>query len=138
MTKANRFCAARIRVGSSSHTLDQISAVLGVEPTQGLVATPLKGLSINEDPSASERIWVLRSARPESDDLEFHLVDVLNTIEQCRPGLLSLCAEGAWAEVSGTVASRSGQFHTSISPETLARIVALELDLMLNLYPPQS
>jgi len=120
-----------LRITGFSCSGEAISAALGIDGTE----TWQSGDPVPK--TAMRRVvngWVLRSPLPEGRELEPHILWLLDRLPHTLNSLVNVTTEYA-AEFSCGVYTREEMPVLALSPETVARIAALEaaIDIDVNL-----
>jgi hypothetical protein len=128
-----KWSRAALRISGETLRPDQISALLGLEPSQSGV----KGERFSTRHSAVRRtsFWLLKS--PLNDDLPLaeHLEWLLELIEP-KLDLIGSLAEKWRVDFFCGFSSENGQGGVTFEPSLLRRLAHLGIPLVLDLYPP--
>jgi hypothetical protein len=109
-------------VTATELTPDEISRELGIEPTRAARN------------ASGESVWVLESSLPSSSGGDEHVEALLT---QLRPHADALRELKGHRDIFLGFASENGQGGMVIPPAALGELAALEIELRLDLYPPQ-
>lgn len=130
-----KWSTASFRIAGDALRPDQITATLGLEPTQSGV----KGERFSTRHSAVRRtsFWLLKCPLSDSLPLTEHLEWLLNLFEP-KIDLINSVAEGSKIMLLCGFSSENGQGGFTLDAKTLQRIARLGVPLSIDLYPPQS
>jgi Domain of unknown function (DUF4279) len=126
---------AAFRISGDTLRPDQVSALLGLEPTQSGV----KGERFSNRHSVVRRtsFWLLKSPLSESLPLPEHLEWLLNLMEP-KLDLIGSLAEKWRVDFFCGFSSENGQGGVTFDPSLLRRLAHLGVPLVLDLYPPEA
>ncbi|UWE07694.1 DUF4279 domain-containing protein [Actinacidiphila bryophytorum] len=126
-----------IRIMSQAVSAREISARLGLaadaEFEQGSLMSPRNPASARRESS----VWVLRSGLPDDRDLAEHVRALVGLVDGCREALAGL-SDTCDLELSLGFGSENGQGGCVLPAGLLADVAGLGLDLVLDLYPPET
>lgn len=128
-----KWSRAALRISGDTLDPDQITAILGSEPTQ----SGIKGERFSTRHSAARRtsFWLLESPLKDSLPLADHLKWLLDLIEPKRD-LIGSVAEKWRVDFFCGFSSENGQGGTTFDSDLLCHLAHLGVPLVLDLYPP--
>ena len=129
-----KWATASFRVFSKSLSPDELRSILGICPTDSYgVGDPVSRRS----PSNTRKVNALfvNSTLPSDKFLDEHLGAVVSVAESCREQLQSH-GDQIEADLFCCFSATNGQGGFVLSPALLARIAALQLEVIVDLYPP--
>ena len=131
--REQKWSRAALRISGDTLRPDQITAILGLEPTQSGV----KGERFSTRHSATRRtsFWLLESPLADSLPLTDHLGWLLDLIEP-KHDLIGSLGEKWRVEFFCGFSSENGQGGVTFDPSLLHRLAQLGIPLVLDLYPP--
>lgn len=131
----SKWSAGSLRIVSRTITVDEISAVLGIQPDDHFEHGSLD-IACNPDTFRRERsVWILKSGLSSDRWLQEHAEALVRRVEGHRDSLGRL-AESCDLELFLGFSSESGQGGCLLPARLLTQIGSLGLDVVLDLYPP--
>lgn len=131
----SKWSAGSLRIVSRTITVEEISAVLGIQPDDHFEHGGLD-IACNPDTFRRERsVWILKSGLGSDRWLQEHAEALVRRLEGQREALGRL-AESCDLELFLGFGSESGQGGCVLPARLLAEIGSLGLDVVLDLYPP--
>jgi len=133
MDRDEKWNQASLWIGGDTLRPDQISATLGLDPTE----SGLKGERFSSRHNAVRRtsFWLLKSPLNKQLPLGEHLKWLLDTLEPKHDSLISITNE--WrVEFFCGFSSENGQGGATFDPGLLSQLANLGIPLVLDLYPP--
>jgi hypothetical protein len=130
-----KWSTATFRIAGDALRPDEITAILGLEPTRSGV----KGERYSPGHGGVSRtsFWLLKCPLRDSLPLTEHLKWLLDIVEP-KFDSISTAAEGSTIMFLCGFASGNGQGGFTLDATTLQRIAGLRVPLSIDLYPPQS
>jgi len=132
---SDKWARASLRVASARLSLEDITAALETPPTRGVRAgSPIGRL----DPThvRQESIWLLETSLGEGVSLDAHLEELTSFAEAHVQQMVQL-RPSCDLDMRCAFASESGQGGFVISSNLLRRLGQLELELWIDLFPPE-
>lgn len=128
-----KWSRAAFRISGDTLGPDQITAILGSEPTQSGV----KGERFSSRHNAVRRtsFWLLQSPLSENQPLAEHLKWLLDLLEP-KLDLINSISEKWRVDLFCGFSSENGQGGATFDPDLLRRLGHLGVPLVLDLYPP--
>jgi hypothetical protein len=126
---------ASFRIAGDALRPDQMTAILGIQPTRSGVKGERH--SCGHGSVSRTSFWLLKCPLNDSLPLTEHLKWLLDVFEPKYKSINS-AAEGATLMFLCGFAPGSGQGGFTLDAKTLQRIAALGVPLSINLYPPES
>jgi hypothetical protein len=128
-----KWSRAALRISGDTLAPDQMTAILGSEPTE----SGIKGERFSTRHSAARRtsFWLLESPLKDSLPLADHLEWLLDLVEP-KLDLIGSVAEKWRVDFFCGFASGNGQGGTTFESDLLRRLAHLGIPLVLDLYPP--
>lgn len=139
MTQDQRNLAASIAIYSERHSIEEISQALGLEPT----CAARKGEPMSKrrarGPLQPHNAWILEVEAPRASeaDLDVAVRELFERLDGARSALAQLRSQGAQASCWLFFSSSCGQACSLVQASTLQLLAAWNLDLVLDVYPPQ-
>ena len=135
LSEDEKWYEVSLRIAGDKLDLNELTSRLALEPTR----TGHAGEPITTHPHSArykKAVWIWRATSDSSIPFEHQLRKALSVLETCAEQLRQLAGE-AGIEVYWFLgfASGNGQGMATFSSETLQRIGALGIDLVLDLYP---
>ena len=135
MEEDERWSTVSFRIGSESMTSAEISRFLSTEPTSSYEkGTPVSKRNPNS-PLRKNAVWLLDSGLPDDQPLEAHITKLVEYIEG-KHGLIKELPSECEINLFCGFSSGDGQGGFVLDADLLKRLAFLEIDLVLNLYPP--
>ena len=130
-----KWSTASFRIAGDALRPDQVTAILGLEPTRSGV----KGERHSSGHGSVSRtsFWLLKCPLSDSSPLSKHLEWLLDMFEPKFTSISSI-TEGATIMFLCGFSSGNGQGGFTLDARTLQRIARLGVALSIDLYPPQS
>ncbi|MET9854199.1 DUF4279 domain-containing protein [Streptomyces sp. NPDC006450] len=132
-----RWSAGSIRITSRVVGAGGISARLGIAPDEQFErGSPMSP----RHPSGARRessVWIRRSGLGDASELADHVRALVGLVDGCREELARLSADCCLELLLG-FGSENGQGGCVLPAGLLAQVGALGLDIVLDLYPPES
>lgn len=130
-----KWSTASFRIDGDSLRPNQITAILGLEPTR----SGMKGEQHSPDHGGVSRtsFWLLKCPLSDSLPLTEHLKWLLDLFEP-KFNLISSNAEDSTPMFLCGFSSENGQGGFTLDAKTLQRLAHIGVPLSINLYPPQS
>ena len=130
-----KWSTASFRIAGDALRPDQVTAILGLEPTRSGV----KGERFRPGDSTVSRasFWLLKCPLSDSLPLTEHLEWLLDVVEP-KFSSISAAAEGSTMMLLCGFSSGNGQGGFTLDAKTLQRIAHLGVALSVNLYPSES
>lgn len=133
MNDDRKWSRAGLRLFSTMLAPDEIGEVLGLQAARSFrLGDPISSRSRGVRPQHG---FFVKSGVSADEPLEEHLIALLALIEGVGDRLQSLRSQ-VDADIFCGFSSGNGQGGFTLSPPTLRRLADLELDLILDLYPP--
>ena len=128
-----KWSRATFRAWSDHVPPESIADALGVRPTQ----LHRKGDPVSKRSKAlrTKHCILIESSLPTSQPLEDHLVALCDVLEPVASELAAMNARCEYDIFCG-FGSGNGQGGFTLSPKLLARLAALPIELVVDLYPP--
>ncbi|MFC7219687.1 DUF4279 domain-containing protein [Streptomyces polyrhachis] len=130
-----KWSAGSLRIVSQTITVDEISAVLGIEPDDYFEHGSLE-IACNPDTFRRKRsVWILKSGLDSDRWLQEHAEALVGRLGERRESLGRL-AESCELELFLGFGSENGQGGCVLPARLLTEIGSLGLNVVLDLYPP--
>lgn len=127
---------AAIRVFTNEPSLDFISEALGVKPTSHYLRGQLRSKRNPQNGVFEESIWIYDSGLPDSSDLHEHFDGLLKILEPKRQSIEAIRNRITRMDIFAMFSSEHGQGSAELSAAVLKRLASQEIDLVVDLYPP--
>ncbi|WP_037599865.1 DUF4279 domain-containing protein [Streptacidiphilus rugosus] len=132
-----KWSAGAIRITSRTVTAGEISCHLGITADQQFERDSLMS---PRNPASARRetsVWIRRSGLPNDSDLADHVRVLVALVDGRREELASLSVD-CDLELCLGFGSENGQGGCVLPARLLTEVGALGLDIVLDLYPPES
>ncbi|MFC1421543.1 DUF4279 domain-containing protein [Streptacidiphilus cavernicola] len=132
-----KWSTGSIRIMSQAISASEISARLGLaageECERGTLMSPRNPASARREGS----VWVLQSGLADDRDLAEHVRALVGLVDGCREALGHL-SNDCDLELFLGFGSENGQGGYVLPADLLADVAGLGLDIVLDLYPPET
>lgn len=136
ISEANKkWSTASFRIAGDALRPDQVTAVLGFDPTRSGVKGERPSLGRSSVNRTS--FWLLKCPLSDSLPLTEHLKWLLDVVEP-KFSSISAAAESSTMMLLCGFSSGNGQGGFTLDAKTLQRIAVLGVPLSVDLYPPES
>lgn len=132
-----KWSAGAIRITSRTVTADEISGRLGIAADQQFERDSLMS---PRNPTSARRetsVWIKRSGLPDDSGLADHVRALVDLAGGRREALVGLSVD-CNLELCLGFGSENGQGGCVLPAHLLCEVGALGLDIVLDLYPPES
>jgi hypothetical protein len=130
---SNRRSSAALRVRSAILQPAEITERLGISPSDSVS----KDQPISSRPGSALRgisTWLLKSSRPAEEDLDAHIVDLLDVVLPHRERFLALREQCDVDIFCGYFCSSDSQGSIIFDRSLLTRLAEMDVDVIFDVY----
>ena len=128
---------ASLRIFTREDSVEFVSGILGVVPTLHYFKGEFHSKRNPRNPAFEQSVWIFRSELSDSCELHEHLDWLLHFLESKRDALQGMRDRITELDIFCTFASVKGRGSVEIDAVQLRRLADLNVDLVMDLYPPQ-
>lgn len=133
MNASKKRAAATLRIHTVNLSLEEISAILRVQPSQSF--SKGERMSLRNPLSAvfEENVWMLESWAESSLPLEVHILQLVEFLEQRSP-LVKRLIDSCDVDIFCQYSSANGQGGFTLEANVMKRLTAIPVDIIFDIY----
>lgn len=132
-SRTDKSCSATLRIASKAISVDDISTVMGVRPSESYDIGDVISKRSPTPTLRTESVWLFSSGVPDAQPLEDHIEELLAFSEQRAFNLKQLSSE-CDIEMFCTFSTFNGQGGFVLDKFAAQRVAKLGIDLVFDLY----